>query len=347
MLTARLEGKDLELESIREDGADMLQKMSSTLFTFAKSQMAANERESELKDARRALEERLSSLEAEKLMNASRESSEFRAELVEARMKAQQTAAVQQQHSKEMEAERVARVKLETESEMRAKAAMADKAALREELVVAEERQVELEAEVRGLKAAVVDAQTNAEQLEEMSRAQGELEVLRRRLEALSKEKENVAISALAKVEELEAKVLEGELQRRKMHNLIQELRGNVRVFARVRPFLPSDGVGPEEVPAVVGKGDGVGCVLSKRLIGDNGKELPPESQSFSFDKCFPPSAGQEEVFTEVSEFVQSALDGFNVCLFSYGQTGSGKTHTMQGSGAGDMRGMIPRAMEQ
>lgn len=49
-------------------------------------------------------------------------------------------------------------------------AAMADKAALREELVVAEERQLELEAEVRGLKAAVVDAQTNAEQLEEMSR---------------------------------------------------------------------------------------------------------------------------------------------------------------------------------
>lgn len=58
-------------------------------------------------------------------------------------------------------------------------------------------------------------------------------------------------------------------------------------------------------------------------------------------------SAGQEEVFAEVSEFVQSALDGFNVCLFSYGQTGSGKTHTMQGSGAGPMRGMIPRAMEQ
>lgn len=42
-------------------------QMSSTLSTFAKSQMAANERESELKDARRALEERLSSLEAEKV----------------------------------------------------------------------------------------------------------------------------------------------------------------------------------------------------------------------------------------------------------------------------------------
>ena len=61
----------------------------------------------------------------------------------------------------------------------------------------------------------------------------------------------------------------------------------------------------------------------------------------------FPPSAGQEAVFTEVSEFVQSALDGYNVCLFSYGQTGSGKTHTMQGSGTGQMRGIISRAIEQ
>ena len=67
----------------------------------------------------------------------------------------------------------------------------------------------------------------------------------------------------------------------------------------------------------------------------------------FSFDRVFAPSAGQEAIFQEVSEFVQSALDGYNVCLFSYGQTGSGKTHTMQGSGVGQMRGIIPRAIEQ
>lgn len=69
-----------------------------------------------------------------------------------------------------------------------------------------------------------------------------------------------------------------------------------MRVFARVRPFLPSDGVGPDEVPAVVGKGDGVGCVVSKRLAGDGGKELPSESQSFSFDKCFPPRSVSQTV---------------------------------------------------
>ena len=53
------------------------------------------------------------------------------------------------------------------------------------------------------------------------------------------------------------------------------------------------------------------------------------------------------QVFGAVSELVQSALDGYHVCLFSYGQTGAGKTHTMQGSDAMENRGIIPRAVEK
>ena len=36
----------------------------------------------------------------------------------------------------------------------------------------------------------------------------------------------------------------------------------------------------------------------------------------------------QEAVFEEVSQLVQSALDGYNVCLFSYGQVHTKLQHT-------------------
>jgi len=123
----------------------------------------------------------------------------------------------------------------------------------------------------------------------------------------------------------------------------VQELRGNIRVFVRVRPYLPSDNA-PEGAPvAPEPNADGASLRLQRHDPG--GAVL--DQQPFAFDKVFPPSTGQEAVFAEVSEFVQSALDGFHVCLFSYGQTGSGKTHTMQGARQGPLQGVIPRAVAQ
>lgn len=179
----------------------------------------------------------------------------------------------------------------------------------------------------------------DAKSVGEIGRLNGEINVLKQRLIESGRRADDFDQANNENMRKLEAQLRDGHTERRRMHNMIQELRGNVRVFARVRPFLPGDGVDNDIEPSVVPKSD-----TSLRILN---AEDPSNQHNFTFDRVFAPSAGQEAVFQEVSEFIQSALDGYNVCLFSYGQTGSGKTHTMQGSGVGQMRGIIARAIEQ
>ena len=67
----------------------------------------------------------------------------------------------------------------------------------------------------------------------------------------------------------------------------------------------------------------------------------------FVFDRVFKPEVTQSGIFEQVADLVQSALDGYKVCLFSYGQTGAGKTYTMQGGNAPGQEGIIPRSISK
>jgi len=209
-----------------------------------------------------------------------------------------------------------------------------------------------VQGEVDGLKSALAGASAKASELSSLAEKAGQVDGLKREIVLLQKAKEDSDGASKQEMERLKALCAEQEEklsladdERRKMHNIIQELRGNIRVYVRVRPFLSSDkGVNLEGKldPCVKVKQDGVGCEINRVEDGE-----VQESHKWEFDKSFPCPTTQDDIFLEVKEFVQSALDGYNVCLFSYGQTGSGKTHTMQGYGKGEQRGIIPRSIEK
>ena len=72
---------------------------------------------------------------------------------------------------------------------------------------------------------------------------------------------------------------------------------------------------------------------LSKLSASVGAPRRDPEDgvKRYEFDACFGPKATQGEVYAETQGLIQSAMDGYNVCIFCYGQTGSGKTHTLTG----------------
>ncbi|KAL6902279.1 hypothetical protein ACP4OV_005155 [Aristida adscensionis] len=113
-------------------------------------------------------------------------------------------------------------------------------------------------------------------------------------------------------------KVLE---ENRRLYNQVQDLKGSIRVYCRVRPFLPGQ-VSSSTVGSI---DEGNITIVTPSKSGKEGRK------TFSFNKVFGPSATQDEVFFDTQPLIRSVLDGYNVCIFAYGQTGSGKTYTMSG----------------
>ncbi|CAB3980922.1 kinesin KIFC3, partial [Paramuricea clavata] len=107
---------------------------------------------------------------------------------------------------------------------------------------------------------------------------------------------------------ELERRYIKEMKLRKRLHNELVDLKGNIRVD------------------------DSVLNVTNKGTV-----------KHFEMEKVFQPTSTQDEVYSEVQELVVSCLDGYNICIFAYGQTGSGKTFTMEGPA--DNPGINQRAL--
>ncbi|ONL92876.1 Di-glucose binding protein with Kinesin motor domain [Zea mays] len=139
----------------------------------------------------------------------------------------------------------------------------------------------------------------------------------------------------VAQCEDLKLKYYEEMDKRKKLHNIVQETKGNIRVFCRCRP-LSKDEVSSGQKCVVDFDGSSDGDIV----ITNGGTK-----KTFKFDRVFTPKDDQDIVYADASPLVTSVLDGYNVCIFAYGQTGTGKTFTMEGTESN--RGVNYRTLEE
>ena len=136
--------------------------------------------------------------------------------------------------------------------------------------------------------------------------------------------------------------ILEGERARRKLLVQIEEMKGNIRVYCRVRPLLG------DKVRAQISLTDDIDhrtieLVQLKTNATSTGTVEKPIN--FKYDYVYGPNAAQEQVFQNIEPLIESAVDGYRVCILAYGQTGSGKTYTMEGTF--ENQGVIPRSFSK
>lgn len=225
-------------------------------------------------------------------------------------------------------------------------------------------------------KEAVLEKQTEREQ--DLAEVKNQISVLEKELAKvredsaanersfqLINEDINATIAEMNKLSELDAALVEEiehynkesetlrssfpdlERKRKNLHSTLQELKGNIRVFCRIRPDDSADHAELQcTAPEEIGDNGKQDLVISKSdvtLLWNPSGVSKNDVYSFQFDKIFDQTISNDEIFEEWSQLVQSAVDGSKVCVFAYGQTGSGKTYTMSNSD----NGMIPLSMKK
>merc|ERR1712137_583702 len=93
---------------------------------------------------------------------------------------------------------------------------------------------------------------------------------------------------------------------RKKLHNLVLDLKGNIRVFVRTRPMNAKEKALEAEGEATIDWREDINIGVYSAEQG--------RRKWFEFDQCFSPATKQTQVFAEAMPLATSVLDGYNVC---------------------------------
>ncbi|KAG9391603.1 Kinesin motor domain [Carpediemonas membranifera] len=176
----------------------------------------------------------------------------------------------------------------------------------------------------------------SAELLEKAAQREAELEHEMNKLQRTIKKQQK-------DLEKAETDLHAEQVLRKKYFNQIEDMKGKIRVYCRVRPLSGSEKErGCDNVTNITDEY----TIVVKNPQGVSGVQADG-NRAYTYDRCFGPDSTQRQVFGETEHIIQSALDGYNCSIFAYGQTGSGKTYTMIGPEDDEHQGIARRAIKR
>lgn len=189
------------------------------------------------------------------------------------------------------------------------------------------DKHTELEAKHKSLKKAAKEIDSLHKNIKSLSDEKDDLT-------SKLKEANSVKKEAVKKQKEQEELLIKEQGIRRKYYNQIQDAKGKIRVYCRVRPFNSTE--------------KEAGYETTVGPIDDSSFDLIQKKKKWEFSRVFYEDTTQAEVFQDTKDLISSCFDGYNVCVFAYGQTGSGKTFTISGVPTDEnLRGILPRSINE
>ncbi|ONK70201.1 uncharacterized protein A4U43_C05F31310 [Asparagus officinalis] len=191
-----------------------------------------------------------------------------------------------------------------------------------------------LECATQALSVAESTLAVRDEELDALQINMKELEELREMKEDIDRKNEQTAAilkRQATQLVEIEALYKEEQVLRKRYYNMVEDMKGKIRVYCRLRPLNEKE---------IVEREKNVVSSVDEFTVGHPWKD--DKLKQHTYDRVFEQTASQDEVFEDTKYLIQSAIDGYNVCIFAYGQTGSGKTFTIYGSE--NNPGLTPKA---